>query len=124
MCCNNPEYNVMVNSKELFGIAECLTLYTSCRINRSLYNRTGLYTYSYIQSKPVKTTSVYTTSPLQRQVFCGTITVTEGISVITTLVCYFRHVITVIYCMYIFSPHIASKYYVFYCLFNCLIFFT
>jgi len=33
------EYNVVVNSEELFGTAEYLTQYTRCRINRCRYNR-------------------------------------------------------------------------------------
>ena len=33
----------MVNSDELLGTTECLTLYTRCRINRCRYNRVGLY---------------------------------------------------------------------------------
>jgi hypothetical protein len=37
------EYNVMVNSEELIGIAQYLTLYTRCRLNRCRYNRVRLY---------------------------------------------------------------------------------
>jgi hypothetical protein len=37
------EYNVMVNSEELIGTTECLTLYTVCCINRYSYNRVRRY---------------------------------------------------------------------------------
>jgi hypothetical protein len=33
----------MVNSEELIGTTECLTLYTRCCINRCCYNRVQLY---------------------------------------------------------------------------------
>jgi hypothetical protein len=33
----------MVNSEELIGTAEHLTLYTRCRLNRSRYNRGAYY---------------------------------------------------------------------------------
>jgi hypothetical protein len=33
----------MVNSEELIGTTEYLTLYTKCRINRWRYSRVGLY---------------------------------------------------------------------------------
>ena len=33
----------MVNSEELIGTAECLTLQTMCRINRCRYNQVRLY---------------------------------------------------------------------------------
>jgi hypothetical protein len=33
----------MVNSRELIGTTEYLTLYTRCRINRCRYNRVRLY---------------------------------------------------------------------------------
>jgi hypothetical protein len=36
------EYNVFVNSEELFGTTEYVTLYTRCRINRCRYNRVRL----------------------------------------------------------------------------------
>jgi hypothetical protein len=35
----------MVNSEELIGTTEHLTLYTRCRINRRRYNRVRLYIY-------------------------------------------------------------------------------
>jgi hypothetical protein len=34
---------LMVNSEELIGTMECLTLQTRCRIKRCRYNRIGLY---------------------------------------------------------------------------------
>jgi hypothetical protein len=37
------QYNVMVNSEELIGTTEYLTLYTRRRINRCRYNRVRLY---------------------------------------------------------------------------------
>jgi hypothetical protein len=37
------EYNVMVNSEELIGITEHVTLYKRCRLNRCRYNRVRLY---------------------------------------------------------------------------------
>ena len=42
------EYNVMVNSEELIGTTEYLTLWTRCRINRCRYKRVLLYIYIYI----------------------------------------------------------------------------
>jgi hypothetical protein len=38
------EHNVMVNSEELTGSTEYLTLCTRCRINRCRYNGVLLYT--------------------------------------------------------------------------------
>jgi hypothetical protein len=37
------EYNVTVNSEELIGTTEHVTLYTRCRLNRCRYNRVRLY---------------------------------------------------------------------------------
>jgi hypothetical protein len=37
------ECNVMVNSVELIGTTEYLTIYTRCRINRCRYNRVRMY---------------------------------------------------------------------------------
>jgi hypothetical protein len=39
----SEEYNVVVNSDELLGNTEYLTLYTWCRVNRCRYNRVRLY---------------------------------------------------------------------------------
>ena len=39
----NEQYNVMVNSEELIGSTEYLTLYTRRRINRCRYNRVRTY---------------------------------------------------------------------------------
>jgi hypothetical protein len=36
----------MVNSEELIGTTEYLTLYTRCRINRCRHNRAALYVVS------------------------------------------------------------------------------
>jgi len=38
----NAEHNVMVNSEELVGTTECLTLYARFRMNRCRYNRVRL----------------------------------------------------------------------------------
>ena len=37
------ENSAVVNSQELIGTTEVLTLYTRCRINRYRYNRVQLY---------------------------------------------------------------------------------
>jgi len=37
------EYNIIVNSEELFGITEYLTLEARCRIDRCRYNREILF---------------------------------------------------------------------------------
>jgi hypothetical protein len=36
------EYNVIVNSEELIGTTEHVTLYVRCRLNRCRYNRVRL----------------------------------------------------------------------------------
>ena len=38
----SEEYNIMVNSEELIGTTEYLTLYAGCRIKRCRYNRVRL----------------------------------------------------------------------------------
>jgi hypothetical protein len=38
----------MINSEELIGTTEYLTLQRRCRINRCCYNRSRLYIYIYI----------------------------------------------------------------------------
>jgi hypothetical protein len=40
----------MVNSDELIGSTEYLTLYTRCRINRCRYNRVRLYVVSSLRT--------------------------------------------------------------------------
>jgi hypothetical protein len=40
------KYNVMLNSEELLGITEYLTLQARCRINRRRYNRVRRYLLS------------------------------------------------------------------------------
>jgi len=42
------EFNVMVNSEELIGNTEYLTLCTRCRINLCHYNRVRLYMQRYV----------------------------------------------------------------------------
>jgi hypothetical protein len=48
----SEENNIMVNSEELIGTAEYLTLQTRCRINRCHYKRVLPYIKSYRSPKP------------------------------------------------------------------------
>ena len=48
------EYNIMVNSEELIGTAEHVTLYTRCYLNRYRYNRVRLYLNFAVFSKNIK----------------------------------------------------------------------
>jgi hypothetical protein len=55
------ENNVTINSEELIGTAEYLTLQTSCRINRCCVNRVLLCVYIYMHE-----------TERQVQVYCHT----------------------------------------------------
>jgi hypothetical protein len=56
----------MVNSEELIGTTEYLTLYTKCRIKRCHYNRVQLYYYSFIRMYNSKSALILATRVVLR----------------------------------------------------------